>query len=190
MPSKATLDNVAILNKPDPKTLYVLGFAASVTSLVIHDGKHDHFDSMPPNVKGKFTSSIGMRSKMGLDRNTTSKVIAIILHSYKSKGPNNYDVSDRKFRSGYGTATITLVPRDTTAQNVQNFFSSSTKKLTTQTGGGDDGDPTKHVAESGKPSEHNTNEVDHSSDHVQSGSVCGTKQIPAVDSVDGSDDVS
>lgn len=137
MPSKAILENVAILTKSDPKTLSVMGFADSVTSLVIHDGKNDHFDIMPSNVKGKFTNSLGMRSKMGLDRNSTCKLFAIILHSYKSKGPNNYDVSDRKLRSGYGTATISLVPRDTTAHNVQRFFS-STKKLPTQTGADDD----------------------------------------------------
>ena len=98
----------------------------SGTCLSVFDGKNSLFDSMPAYVKGRHPDHKSMFSKMGVDRNSTQKLFAIVLEAYKPKGPNNFDIADRKIRVGYGTAKVSLAPRDTSARNVANMFKIAT----------------------------------------------------------------
>ena len=145
VPAKATLEPVVVLSKPDAKSLATVGFASSVTCLIVHDGKTSFFDTMPAHVKKQFKGHQHMREHMGLDKNGSHKVIALVLNSYTSKGPNNYDISDRKIRAGYGTATISLTPRDTQAKNIQNLFGTQKPKL-------EDADVVQHPMPEPEPS--------------------------------------
>lgn len=110
-----------ILGKQD-KLMVVHGFAQSVTVLTIHDGKADHFESMPPHVKQKFKSIQGIKRKLGVDQGTT-KLFAVVLEYYKPKGPLTYELLSVRQRSGYGSATVHHVPPTAgTIREKQEFF--------------------------------------------------------------------
>lgn len=135
LPAKATLEPVAILQKPDAKSWTVVGFASSATWVYVHDGHKDMFETMPSHVRKSFKSTTQIRKAMGLDEGSSPKVVAIVLQSYKTKGPNSFEVNDRKMRSGYGQATIVKVPRDTSAKNVKAFFDTVSTDSTDIKGG-------------------------------------------------------
>lgn len=56
---------------------------------------------------------------MNLDLNDHQKLVLIILSEFRRPGPNRYEIVDRRLRSGYGGATITLAEPDTSKKTLQ-----------------------------------------------------------------------
>ena len=113
---------MVVLTKVDSKTWSVFGFADSATCLIASTGATDHFDSMPPVVKSKFGNLKAMKRAMNLDQNSDQKIVVIVLSKFRKKGPDRYEIKDKRIRQGYGSATITLASPELSAKNVQKFF--------------------------------------------------------------------
>ena len=58
----------------------------------------------------------------------SSKVYAVVLEAYVSKGVFQFEISNPKLRSGYGKVDIKYLPPDkTTAKDIQRLFQTQTK---------------------------------------------------------------
>ena len=93
---------------------------------------------------------------MNLDLNDHQKLVLIILNEFRRPGPNRYEIVDRKLRSGYGSATITLAEPDTSKNNIAKIFgnTSAVKKpdedvaeAASQPEINNSSEPEKHVAD-------------------------------------------
>ena len=91
------------------KVYHFNGKADSLVVWPFHDGTHNQFDAAPPYVKKSFKSVGDIRTFMAAP--TSSKVFAIVLSKYKSKGVHSYEISNAKFRSGFGKCDIAFVGR-------------------------------------------------------------------------------
>jgi hypothetical protein len=96
---------------------------------------------MPASFKKKFADLKSIRTAMNLDLNDHQKLVLIILSEFRRPGPNRYEIVDRRLRSGYGGATITLAEPDTSKKNITKMFghTSTVKK------------PDEDVAEASQP---------------------------------------
>lgn len=69
-----------------------------------------------------------------MNAGVASKVFAIVLSDYKSKGVHQYEVSNVKIRSGFGKADINHVPPAATkAADVQRMFGGASVKASPET---------------------------------------------------------
>ena len=113
------------------KTYVYNGHAASVVIWTLHDGSTDQFGNAPPYVRKQFKSVASIRSHMNAA--VSSKVYALVLSDYKSKGVYQYEVSNVKIRSGFGKSDIKHVPPAATkAADLQKMFGGVSVKAPTQ----------------------------------------------------------
>ena len=111
---------VVTKNEKD-KVYHFNGIADSMVVWPIHDGTSNQFEAAPSYVKKTFKSVGDIRTFMSVP--TSSKVFAIVLSKYKSKGVHSYEISNPKFRSGFGKCDITFVPPAATkAADIQKMF--------------------------------------------------------------------
>ena len=112
-----------ILIKRD-KQYVAVGYAASHTLLVLHDGKHDHFNVAPASVRKHFKDTPAIREFVNTDE--SSKIFALVLEDYKSKGQYRYELSNVRLRNGYGRANLKNVSaQGTSPADVVRFFGGS-----------------------------------------------------------------
>ena len=116
-----TFGNAPLLVVRKDKVYSLVGRAEAHSVFVIHDGSKDYFTSAPPCVRVLFESTAEIREFTRFD--VSSKVFAIILEQFKTKGPLNYEMSAMKLRNVFGKGTIKLVsPRGTTAKQIEKLF--------------------------------------------------------------------
>ena len=113
---------VCLVSKNDKDKCHTLnGWAAALTIWPIHDGTTDSFSSLPPDISKKFKNTNSIRSHMSFA--TSSKVFAVVLENYVSKGVFKYEVSNVKIRLGFGKADFKYVaPESTTRADMESMF--------------------------------------------------------------------
>ena len=113
------------MNKSEKDKSYsVAGIAKAFTVYAVFDGSRDRFKDAPPSVTKKFNNTAGIRTLM--DASDSSKVYAIVLESYTSKGVTRYEVSSVRMRSGFGKGNVKeLVSRGVTQEAANRFFNQS-----------------------------------------------------------------
>lgn len=104
------------------KVYVVLGFATYKTCLVVHDGKTDFFKTMPPHVRKNFPSTSAIRDFMQADE--SSKVFAVVMEGFEGRGPYRYELSNNRFRVGYGKTNLKGVQAEGLSESAAKFFGS------------------------------------------------------------------
>ena len=100
---------VCLVTKNDKdKSFGLNGWGASFTVWPLHDGTTDSFASAPPAVTKRFKSTSDIRKHMSFA--ASSKVFAIVIEQYNSKGVHTFEISNTKLRVGFGRADYKLVP--------------------------------------------------------------------------------
>ena len=114
-------DGAPVLVIKKDKPYAAVGYASSHTLLVLHDGKSDQFNLAPPIVKKQFKNVSAIRDFVGAE--VSSKVFALVLEDYKSKGQYRFELSSVRMRLGYGRANLKCVSsQGTSASDVMRFF--------------------------------------------------------------------
>ena len=115
-------DAIAVITESDKdKTFTLIGFATSFTVFAIHDGHRDRFADAPPSITKSFTSTSSIRKMM--DVSDSSKVFALVLQSYSSKGIRKFELSSMKMRSGFGKGNVKeIIPKGLTNAATTKFF--------------------------------------------------------------------
>ena len=113
--------------KTDQEGFKVSGFSQSCKSVTICDGASDFFDLVHPCVKKSFKSTAALRTALGWDREAATKLYAVILEDYASKGTAAHEVLVQgRIRTGYGKANVTEIVRCSgTRLEKQSFFASA-----------------------------------------------------------------
>ncbi len=132
-PASFDSGGVAVLTKNEKDKTYVYnGYATSSVTWTLHDGTTNQFGSAPPYVRKQFKSVASIRTHMNVD--VSSKVFAMVLSDYKSKGVHQYEVSNVKMRSGFGKSEIKHIPPAATkAADVQRMFGGASVKASPET---------------------------------------------------------
>ena len=100
---------VLVTKHDKEKTYSVVGIGKSCSVYAIHDGTRDRFADAPATVKQRFKTTDSLRTYM--EASSSSKVFAIIVDSYVSKGVTDYELSGVKMRVGYGKGHVEEIPK-------------------------------------------------------------------------------
>lgn len=111
--------SILLVNKSD-RTYNVHGFCMLKTVLTVHDGKSDSFNSMPPSVRKRFTSTSGIRQHLG--GGDSCKVFAILCEDFHGKGPYKYELSNTRVRQGFGKSNIKFIPPEGLSREAAKSF--------------------------------------------------------------------
>ena len=102
------------------KSYTFVGFGNYRTCLIVHDGYTDFFRAMPATVKKRFSNTAGIRDMMG--ENESCKVFALLMDTFEGKGPHRYEVSNPRFKSGFGKCNLKCVVTEVKVQHKAEFF--------------------------------------------------------------------
>ena len=121
---------VVLATKTDNDGFKTSGFSQTCKSVTICDGTSDYFELVHPVVKKSFKSTAAIRTALGWDRESSTKMFAVILEDYVSKGTAVYEVLlHGRMRTGYGKAQVKEIVRSSgTKVEKQNFFGTNRQK--------------------------------------------------------------
>lgn len=110
---------IVLVNKTD-RAYNVHGSCMLKAVLTVHDGKSNFFESMPPSVRKRFTSTSGIRQFMGGGH--SCKVFAILCEDFQGKGPYKYELSNTRVRQGFGKSNIKFIPPEGVRRDAAELF--------------------------------------------------------------------
>ena len=69
-----------------------------------------------------------------MNADVSSKVFAIVMEDFEGKGPHKFELTNNRFRTGFGKVNIKFIPPEgVSAVNVKNFFGVSESAATADT---------------------------------------------------------